>query len=322
MHVTVFDNQIIKIKAIATEPRNPQDDMQSSFVGQSTLFLNLNLVDRAADEFGIELGKQVCHTALNLLRDADLSDNPQCLSLSVPADLPDLQFHPQAGCRCGCSPGFLTYRRIGAIDPDGRWVQVDLHIEAVWPQADPGVYGRNAAALATLATDMDPTVACRAEPAAEAGNRNFQLRAYTNADPVRLCTILDQLAVGAIMSVSRDRVADMWKARWPRHAAMTGRHGVRARITRALGMLRAAAICHRDSDPPDPQRIVIADRARLAVAAANLDAVIDVNGEALEPARWRRPPAVPAELRDRFNAREPQRLGLAPADTAARRARR
>jgi len=85
---------------------------------------------------------------------------------------------------------------------------------------------------------------------------------------------------------------------------MTGRRTIRARITKSLSELKAAGIARSQGSI-----VVVMAPDRLDIAANNLS-IVEENGEALRPARWRTYPEVPDHLvaiRDLLDAsRSPQ----------------
>lgn len=116
----------------------------------------------------------------------------------------------------------------------------------------------------------------------------FQLRAYTQADPVRLASIL--LALGD-RPVSRAKVREVWAQWWPRHAEATGSNRISRRMSRALLILAAAGIVHYDDTT-----VYIDDPGLLFTASANIEVVCDSSGFALPPSSWPRRPMVPPAL--------------------------
>lgn len=122
------------------------------------------------------------------------------------------------------------------------------------------------------------------------GNRRFMLRAYEEANPVRLAWVLADLDDGG--PISRDAIIERWLEAWPRFIGRTGKGSVPARIGRAAMTHRAAGILGEARDG----WFDIADRGKLTIAAGNLSLVTDEDGVALPPSRWSHRPAAPGEL--------------------------
>lgn len=121
------------------------------------------------------------------------------------------------------------------------------------------------------------------------GNLRYQLRAFTQADPVRLAAIL--LALDEHGTVARHKIAPAWRQWWPRHSELTGNGRIAVRVSRGLTMLRAAGVCHHDH-----VTVHIDDPGLLVMAGANVAVICGGDGFALPPSQWPRRPTVPAHL--------------------------
>ena len=126
-------------------------------------------------------------------------------------------------------------------------------------------------------------------------NLNAHLRAYTHADSCRLASMLLELEAGTGRPVTRHALADLWTARFPRHADLV-RHPnktIRHRISNAAGRMRGVGILR----PVDGGKAFeITDRDGLLMAARNLAVAQDAQGAAVLPRRWTRLPEVPPHL--------------------------
>lgn len=145
------------------------------------------------------------------------------------------------------------------------------------------------------------------------GNPRFRLRAYAQADSVRLALIFE----GADQ-LTRDEMISAWAERWPRHAAPDAARNLRRRVSTALNVIVAAGLVVRVGDGAR-----VADRENLAMAASNADVVMDEDGVAVRPGLWTRRPTVPADLVHVQEALESQRAAAEapPEDPAADLAR-
>jgi len=125
-------------------------------------------------------------------------------------------------------------------------------------------------------------------------NLRYELRAYESTDACRLAWFLGQLTADPGQLVARDKVANLWAERYPRHQEQTGNNNVRGRISGALSLLKIAVIAR----PEEPSNIVVVDPVRLNMAAGNLTIVEDSEGRAIRPGLWSGRPLAPPHLHE------------------------
>lgn len=125
-------------------------------------------------------------------------------------------------------------------------------------------------------------------------NLRYLLRAFEDTAPCRLAALIVDTG-----ETNRDALRAAWAQRYPRHAGQRGRKSIRARVGRAITLLKVAGVV-----TVDDTTVHVLNRAELEMAARNLDLLQTPDGTSLPPREWPRRPEAPERLRPVQDIRE------------------